>query len=172
MGPSLKDLAAPTLPTDAPLLRKPRKSRRVANPKKAGRRPGRKNLATIEKEMRAEIEAEVRSGRKLAKDRLEEIMNFFFALMGRHQPRYDEHGVLIGGSLEETYRAAEVAIKCAIPLAQYQSPKIGSLIPQQAPNVEGDHVTMTVNIFDSEGGMVRSVTTSPKQIEGTVDADQ
>ena len=146
---------------------KPR-SRRGAKPgeRRGGRAKGKKNRATIERELLAERilnENSSKPGRKLGKEVLEEFTVMFGGLAGAFQPQPSVPGAPITPADLEAWskgpkepmfeKYAKLALKAAEALAQYQSPKFASVsVPAPPPPSTGAvRKKFTVGIFDGQG---------------------
>jgi hypothetical protein len=123
--------------------------------RRGGRVKGQKNRATIEKErIAAEIAARTvadarLSGKKLAKEVLEEFMLLFGGMAAHHQPTPPNRPSNPHASKDDFLRYATLAIDCARYLAPYQSPTFRAVhitapagVPlEHAKTIEGDKVT-------------------------------
>jgi hypothetical protein len=120
----------------------------------AGRRRGSKGKATIEKATIAErVLAETKaSGKKLAKEVIEDLMNTFVALADCYrptmpgQPETNRHA-----DKGEFEKHAIHAFEMAKALAPYQSPTFRAVVVAPALEKQSEHVTrFRLSIFDRE----------------------
>jgi len=104
----------------------------------SGRKVGSQNKATIERLKRAEIEmTQAReSGKKLAKDVLEEFMMLFAGMAAQSQPIPEGMPVPPGRKPnEKTFeKYARLAVETAADLAKYQSPTFKAIAVAMAPD--------------------------------------
>lgn len=127
--------------------------------KPGGRPAGAKNKATIERELREAQEAERKveeartSGRRLAKDMLDDFMHKFAQVAASFQPvpanTPPPEGVTPNPN--EFERWAKLAVECAKALAKYQSPTFQAIMvapPPPDPTQEGQRRRFTLTIFD------------------------
>jgi len=130
--------------------------------KTGGRKLGTKNRATVEKEMRAEIALMERTGVKLAKDRLSEVMNYFGALVDYYAPMFDgATGKLLNktGDMRKLREAADMVTRAGSVLIAYQSPRltavgVGLMGEPTAPiaaTQQPRRVRISIDIFGSTG---------------------
>jgi hypothetical protein len=146
----------------------------------AGRKAGGRNRATIERASLAErivAEQQGKPGRKLGKEMLEEFAILFAGLAAHFQPVSlarvapgEAPPPLTQQDMElwaKSYREplfekyAKLAAKCASDVADFQSPRMGTLqVPAPSPPHTGQiRKRFTINIFDHQGRPV------PRQIE-------
>jgi hypothetical protein len=123
--------------------------------RRGGRRKGTPNKATVQKALiaaRTVAEAKM-SGKKLAKEVLEDFMLLFAGMAGDFQttppgaapnPRADE---------DKFWKFAQAAIDCAHKLAPYQSPTFRAVVvaPSLDANQSERRIRFTVKIFDHDG---------------------
>lgn len=148
--------------------------------KTGGRVKGVPNKASIEKAIVAEriMNEAAMSGRKLAKEVLEEFMVMFGGLAGAFQPTHTDPKVpkdapLTPAELEvwaKSYREpvfekyAKLALKAATELADFQSPRLAN-VQTAAPAPERPGKTklkFTIGIFDDQGRKApRHITVKP-----------
>lgn len=123
----------------------------------SGRHRGSKNKATIEREERARIELEAReremqdgveviasarrSGRKLGRDVLDDLMHLGMGLTAEYQRLASlAPGQQIGqgtAAMEEKFwQAAAFTKDCAVALTNYQSPKLKASVVMHGPREE------------------------------------
>lgn len=134
--------------------------------RRGGRAKGKKNRATIERAAVAEkliAEAAGKPGRALAKHRLEEFADMFGGLAGAFQPIGTgpnkevtaQDMELWGKSYREPLfeKYAKLAAKCFSDVADYQSPKMGTVQVAAPPPDNRGPVTkkFTIAIFDGQG---------------------
>lgn len=115
----------------------------IPNPR-AGRKPGSKNKATIQREIIAAriaaetvVDARV-TGKKLAKEVLAEFMEVLSGMAAKYQNDFMRGG---DGSdkAEEKFRYyAEQTIWCAMGLAKYQSPTFKAIGIVQPPTIAAE----------------------------------
>jgi hypothetical protein len=133
---------------------------------RAGRRPGGKNRATIERAALAErvvAEAEGKPGRKLGRELLEEFALMFGGLASAFQPMATgPGGTLTQNDLESWARSykeplfekyAKLAAKCADAFADFQSPRLGRVQVATPPQDPKGPIRkrFTLSIFDHNG---------------------
>lgn len=125
----------------------------------AGRKKGQRNKATIERELRQAQEAERKveeartSGRRLAKDMLDDFMHKFAQVAASFQPvpANTDPPEGVTPNPNEFERWAKLAVECAKALAKYQSPTFQAIMVAPAPNSTGEpRKRFTLTIF--EGG--------------------
>lgn len=122
----------------------------------SGRKKGSLNKATVEQIEIAErnLRQAKESGRKLAKEVLEEFMHVFAGMAAAHQPlppgAVAQSGYTPDVEKFEAYSAR--AIECAKALAPYQSPTFRAVITSPPPHPTKAIVKkFTLNIFDNQG---------------------
>jgi hypothetical protein len=131
----------------------------------SGRPKGQKNKATIERELIAARQAEkrvdeaVNSGRKLAKDVLDDFMHLFASVAASYQP-LSEKALEAMTEAERKKRKpnpvefekwARLAVHCAQKLAPYQSPTFQAIMtapPPPDPMRLGVRRRITLTIFE------------------------
>lgn len=126
--------------------------RAVKGQRFGGRVKGTPNHATVEKALKAqrELEAAKASGKKLAKEVLEDFMHLFAGIATTHQPfppsrqqnpHYNE-------DLFEKY--AKLTVDTAAQAAKYQSPQYRAIMVSPAPQSEVHHrKRFTLTIFEA-----------------------
>lgn len=153
----------------------PRGSKPGEGNRGGGRKKGKLNKSTIEKAALAQRimqEAAGKPGKKLGKEVIGEFMEMFGGLAAAFQPTPAVPGHPLSATDMETWakshkeplfeKYAKLAAKCASDLADFQSPKMGSVqVPAPAPERGSGPVRkkFTLSIFDGQGRP------APKQIE-------
>lgn len=103
----------------------------------AGRKPNVPNKATIERTLRAEQEMlQARdTGKKLAKDVLDEFMLLFAGMAAHHQPIPPGQPIPAGREPNEDKfeKWARLAVETAADLAKYQSPTFRAIAVSMPP---------------------------------------
>lgn len=145
--------------------------------RRGGRAKGTPNKTSVEQALIAErvMKEAAMSGRKLGKEMLEEFAVMFGGLMAATQPigTGPNHQVLpadvdkwIGTKKEDAFeRYAKLALKAASELADFQSPRMGTVqVPAPPPDRGTGKITkkFTINIFDNQGRPApRHITVKP-----------
>jgi hypothetical protein len=140
----LKTLAAPS-------IEQPRKSRAKPNGKRGGRKRGQVNMSTRLRQRRAEIDQAKLKGEKLAVDYLRTVARECALNMAYYRPRNDNGEPRKKGDEEKWYRAANLLVDVAVPLAPYESQKLPMLAEVRTPQRSTEPMRMTVKIFDDKG---------------------
>ena len=107
--------------------------------------------------------------RKLAKDALEDYLNYFIKVAKLYQPinfgegsKLEENGLSDPNKFKEFSKAA---IECAIALAPYQSPRLAAVRVETPPPATQEVRRITVNIFEHTGEHVgRFIDGEPQDI--------
>lgn len=111
--------------------------RAVKGQRFGGRAAGTPNKATIEKTLRAEFElTQARdTGKKLAKDVLDEFMMLFAGMAAHHQPIPPGQPIPAGRVPDEDKfeKWARLAVETAADLAKYQSPTFRAIAVSMPP---------------------------------------
>jgi hypothetical protein len=123
----------------------------------AGRPSGAKNKSTVERDLMIRYQAEREAAgteKKLAKDALEDYLNYFIKVAKLYQPinfgegaKPEENGVSNPKKFKEFSKAA---IECAIALAPYQSPRLAA-VRVEAPPATQSVRRITVDVFEHTG---------------------
>lgn len=117
--------------------------------KTGGRKKGTKNKRTELIERQAQLEVQHRTGQKLAVDWLRDTAELAAQLM-RHCRPLDEGGKeRKDGDRNEFLRWAKLLLDAAVPLAQYESPKLSAIAI--APAVQEECTQIRVSLFDHDG---------------------
>lgn len=134
--------------------------------RRGGRAKGQSNRATIERAKIAEkilAEQAGKPGRSLAKDKLEEFAEMFAGLAGAFQPTgTGPNGLVTPADMEVWIKSprepmfekyAKLAAKCFSDVADFQSPKMGTVqVPAPPPSSRGQvQKKFTLGIFDGQG---------------------
>jgi hypothetical protein len=152
---------------------------------KAGRKPGGRNRATIERAALAERivqEAAGQPGQKLGKEMLQDFATMFGGLAAAFQPvGTGPNKTLTEGDLKawsESYKEplfekyAKLAVKCADAFADFQSPRLGRIqTAAPAPEARGPiRKRFTIRIFENGRPADRHVVVnSPKDAVARTD---
>lgn len=120
----------------------------------AGRKRGVPNKATLERIIQTANEIEERkiSGKKLAKEVLEDFMHLTAGMAAHYQPAPPGHPVNASADPQEFWRCMEAACTFAKALAPFQSPTFKAIavyVPPDNPNPRpgGENV---IDLTDSE----------------------
>ena len=134
----------------------------------SGRKPGAKNKSRRERDLMARYQAEREAAgteRKLAKDTLEDFMQYFIGVAKLYQPFIfregtgaEENGASDPIKFKEFSRAA---IECAISLAPYQSPRLSAVAVASA--IPRDDITyeFSLKIGNDEPRLARAIEHEP-----------
>lgn len=114
--------------------------------KRAGSRKGIPNKATVERAIIAEqvMNRANMAGKKLGKEKIEELAGLFSEVMAHYQPKRVEgdNGIVWDDKDEDRfYRYGQLALKAFSELASYQSPKVKAIMIHQAPTAPIDQAT-------------------------------
>lgn len=116
------------------------------NPKAGGRKKGTPNKATLERAEKARLQtAEAKKlGLKLGKEVLEEYMVLFSSMAQRHQPMAGVSMVKGKQPNEKKFLTyAQLTVKTAAAVADFQSPKFKAIMVQSAPSGAEPQKTIT-----------------------------
>jgi hypothetical protein len=120
--------------------------------KTGGRKKGTKNKRTELIERQAQLEVPNRTGQKLAVDWLRDTAELAAQLMRHSRPLDEEGKERKDGDRNEFLRWAKLLLDAAVPLAQYESPKLSDVAI--APPVQEERTEVRVSIFDHDGHKV------------------
>lgn len=134
-----------------------------------GRTKGIPNKATIEKaeKMRRDIVDARVSGRKLAKDTLDDLVMVFMEMADAYKPAPTGQDKL-GASEEKFEKWARLAMEAARALAPYQSPTFRAIVVAPAPtekDATGEVKRFTLTVFEG-GRRLPATLTGPQKAEG------
>src|SRR3954471_6569299 len=131
---------------------------RTKRAKTGGRKRGSKNKATKLMERAAKLDLAKRTGEKLAVDLLRDTANLAAQAIQIVKPYDDEGAKRKTGDLEKFFRYAALLKDCAIPLAQYESPRLSAVAI--APPQRKEYTRITLNVFEDD-----------KQIDKVIDVE-
>lgn len=142
--------------------------------RRGGRKPGKPNKATVERALVAEREMAANNAKaktfKLGKEVLRDFMEAFATLAAYHQPKrvVDKEGKeSLSGNLEEFGRWGELAVKCAVALTPYESPRLNALtVVPPPPEKEEVEKVIEVKVFEADGtpGKVIQLIPPPRKV--------
>lgn len=136
--------------------------------RRGGRKVGTPNRATLERALIAEremaqVDKRATKSFKLGKEVLRDFMEAFGGLATHYQPVklvdkdgkpvLDAKGVQqLRGDLEQFGRWSELAVKCAIALAPYESPRLNAItVVPPAPEQKKEEEVIEVKVFEADG---------------------
>jgi len=118
--------------------------------RRGGRVKGVPNKATIEKALLAEraVEQARLNGKKLGKERLEELMEIFIGATAYFQPTITPGVPSTTGDWDKFEKWARLAMECAAKLAPYQSPTFRAIVVAPPPAESDITKRFTLTIFE------------------------